>query len=359
MNQDDPTLLPQATGKPHGDDAVVDVNTYQAAAEWLLRQGRADWHADDQAQLQQWLAQSPLHQRAWQRLQTTQATLPQIRQAQSGDWRMPCQPPAKATAPVSPHAPRRMGWGTRVTKRPAMRFASAAFAVLATGSVVFYHWANTPQWSLQAQTQVGQSQSIALPDGSQITLNTNSRIDVHYYPLSRQTRLLQGEAFFQVQANAAQPFTVQTDQSQITVVGTAFNVLIAPHAQTIEVKEGIVEVLAHTAGPRQQAVRLTAGTQLNLGDGNKARYQRIAAPQVGAWTSGQMRFNNTPLSQVVAQVSRYLDQPITIESAALSQRRISAVIATGKPEAFLLALPDLLPVRVSQHPDLGWRIQAH
>jgi transmembrane sensor len=84
-----------------------------------------------------------------------------------------------------------------------------------------------------------------LPDSSVVRLNKNSRLTVKFSKeYSERKVVLSGEAFFEVTKDPSRPFIVETEKSEIKVLGTSFNVLAIPGSETTEVEviEGKVEV---------------------------------------------------------------------------------------------------------------------
>jgi len=111
--------------------------------------------------------------------------------------------------------------------------AVAAVAVLVTG-LYFYL---TPQ---RLQTAVGEQRSVVLGDGSLVTLNTSSSIEVHMAKDRRTVKLLAGEALFEVAHDTKRPFDVTTGDATVRAIGTQFNVDRRAASTTVTVVEGRV-----------------------------------------------------------------------------------------------------------------------
>ena len=225
----------------------------------------------------------------------------------------------------------------------------------------WYAWDNHASHVIEMATGPGEVREAELPDGTRVTLNFSSRLQVRYYPRRRETVLDQGEAFFQVAADRSRPFTVDSGASQVRVVGTAFNVRAGPPALVVKVLEGKVELRPdrHAADGRRLLLGAGAGMSVDARDGTR---QPLAAgaDTVGDWRSGQLVFQQAPLTQVAADLARYLGRPVRVDGdARLAALSVSGVALTGKPEVFLRSLPHLLPVRVQGDAQGGWRISAH
>ncbi|MEG2631967.1 MAG: FecR domain-containing protein, partial [Comamonas sp.] len=245
--------------------------------------------------------------------------------------------------------------GLRWLQGPVLGSACAlALAVLA--GYGWHRWDNTVAYAVDVATGPGELRNIALPDGSQVALNANSRLQVRYYPRRRETVLARGEAFFKVAPGAARPFTVASGSHQVRVVGTAFNVRAGPPQFMVQVQEGRVEVRSTMdGGARVALMGPGAGLAIDSASGRR-RESVVAADAIAEWTSGQIYFKRQPLAQVAQELSRHLDQPVEVQGAALQSLPISGFLALKNPERFLLALPSVADVRVERRAEGGWVI---
>lgn len=94
-------------------------------------------------------------------------------------------------------------------------------------------------------TRKGDRNRLILPDGTQVWLNAESRLEYNKgYGITNRAVILSGEAYFDVVKNTEMPFTIQTDKIHIKVTGTAFNVKAYPGEKVSETSliRGRVEV---------------------------------------------------------------------------------------------------------------------
>src|SRR5690606_6030511 len=84
-------------------------------------------------------------------------------------------------------------------------------------------------------TYVGEQRLVQLEDGSQVRLNTNTRIQVSYSRQTRRIDLLQGEAYFDVSKDPQRPFEVIANHSIVRALGTEFNVSLLNSAVAVDV----------------------------------------------------------------------------------------------------------------------------
>lgn len=330
-----------------GSDALA---LHEAAAAWLVRRQDAHWQADDEAALQQWLAESEAHQQAFANVARTWDDLGQLQRPILAS-EQPATP-----APAPPTALRRRGPARRARSWRLPRVATAAaVAVLALGSVG-YGWYTAPTYVQEVATGADEIRDLQLPDGSRISLNARSTLAVHFYRSRREVVLGQGEAFFDVAPAADRPFSVDAQRSRVTVVGTAFNVRNGTGEVLVKVLHGHVRVQPDRAEPKamvslhaEQGVAVTTLT---------AAYRPIAASadSIGGWRNGHLVFRRTPLDEVAQEIAQYLGQPITLGQPGLKFLPVSGYAATDAPAIFLEALPDLLPVQVTRNAQGGYRI---
>ena len=336
------------TPEPSPELTPERVALHARAADYFVRRRDAGWTGADERELDAWLAADPRHRSIYDGLGRTALELRQLRR--------PALASDAAPAPSRRAPARAPAWSLSRSFTPALLSAAA---LLALGG--WFWWDNHASVVREIATGPGEIRETGLPDGTRVTLNAGSRLQVRYYPRRRETVLEQGEAFFQVAADRSRPFTVDSGASQVRVVGTAFNVRAGPPALVVKVLEGQVEVRADRAAAEGRRLLLGAGAGLSI-DPRDHRAHPVAAgaDSVGDWRSGQLVFQQTPLAEVAADLARYLGQPVRLEGdARLAALSVSGVALTARPEVFLRALPHLLPVRLVADAGGGWRIAAH
>ncbi|WZB75817.1 FecR domain-containing protein [Achromobacter insuavis] len=229
---------------------------------------------------------------------------------------------------------------------------SLGAAILAVGGWAL--WPRGAGWT-EYQTQVGELRSVALPDGSRAELNSNSQIRVRFDDAERRVLLVAGEALFSVEKNAGRPFVVDAGLGTATVTGTRFDVRRDAEQMRVLVESGSVKVAgAHDAA----AVPVTAGQGVRIGAAGQAdRAGLVDVAATLAWRGGQIRFSNTDLASAAREVSRYRQQPIVL-GPGVEHLTVTSVFQTRDTDAFLTALPHILPVRVRQLPDGRSEISA-
>ncbi|MCL2560714.1 MAG: FecR domain-containing protein [Rikenellaceae bacterium] len=162
---------------------------------------------------------------------------------------------------------------------------------------------------------------VELSDGTVVWLNSETRLryPVTFGAAATRTVELTGEAYFAVAKNDAKPFIVRTEDYDIRVTGTEFNVrsYMAENTATTLVS-GAVEI---TCDGRISA--LQAGQQATLCDGRVA----IAAVDTGdytAWRNGEFSFRLSRLGEIMDELQRWYDLNVVFDDPALREMRFSA-----------------------------------
>jgi transmembrane sensor len=229
-----------------------------------------------------------------------------------------------------------------------MRVAATVCAVSLVG-LLAVRWLAPGSDVLHRETAHGQHLSHSLPDQSLLTLDADSAVDIRYGKSERHIDLVRGQALFQVAHDIARPFRVQAGGVAVTAVGTRFDVDRRADITVVTVLEGTVAVdIARDGAAR---VMVHAGQQLRI-DSELAATGPLAvdATHSAAWLDGQIYFDQEPLAEVAAEVSRYSPQPIEVRDATLRGLPISGACAANDTDAFLAFVRSLDGVHVRSEP---------
>ena len=304
------------------------------AAGWFVRRNAGDLTLEEAAALEAWLAGDPRHG----------DSLAVVEQA----WGA-AGPAGETPAVLARREALRRARDTR-TRRLAMRALAATLALgVLGGGAVAVRVLSGPR-ALVTQdfhTAVGQRATVGLPDGSRVTLNTDTVVRT---VASRDRRLVyldRGQAYFQVAKDAAHPFVVTAAGRTVTALGTAFDVRIDRGALKVTLVEGKVRVEAPVrvaaAAPvvsrrNVQATEMVAGSELIAPDDETWLLVRTNAVRDTSWTRGQIIFDDRPLSEVVAELNRYSDQKMVVSDPGLAATPISGTFKPGDTHGFLKSL---------------------
>lgn len=190
-------------------------------------------------------------------------------------------------------------------------------------------------------TRIGEVRRVPLPDGSAVTLNTQTHLTVAFSDLKRTVRLLYGEALFEVAADTLHAFTVEAFGTSITSGAAAFAVrALAPNDVQVMVRAGEVQV-AEAARPAP--VRLPANTVVRaVIPSRPAKVTPLIAEQIApievdrrlAWQRGLLSFEDVPLGEALREFSRYSDTRVVIDEPAISQLKVVGLYSASDPVGF-------------------------
>ncbi|HSI58474.1 MAG TPA: FecR domain-containing protein, partial [Ideonella sp.] len=226
----------------------------EQAALWVVRLQEAGIGvASDavRAECEAWCNADPRHSRMLEQMRGLWGAMAHTDDAQASDG---AGPDPKRHARSRPRA------------RSAGLLSLAALALLVAAWSLGEHgsgWGLITAWRADERAAVGEIRSVALPDGSRLTLNSGSAVGLDYGPDHRRIRLLAGEVLAEVAPDASRPFSVQGRDGDATARGTRF--LMRQDAQ-----DSIVTVLEHSVEvavrrPARQAEDVATGVTVQTG----------------------------------------------------------------------------------------------
>jgi len=240
-------------------------------------------------------------------------------------------------------------FGSIFKSKPVWAFASvAASAIL----LVLIRQPDISINHLNYHTEIGEIHTLKLADSSKVTLGGNSQFESSISKDQRTTRLLSGEAFFEVASDPEVPFLVQLDQAVVRVVGTQFSVNRSERRIKVSVSDGFVEVsgvkkegAASTQKP--EVVVLHAGQKVvRTATQGFGEVTSLPTSDVGSWRTGWLSYKSEPLIDVVSDVNRYFKGEIVIGEKSLNQVPVTLSISTSDIAALPQMLAASLPLKI-------------
>lgn len=336
-------------------DAAIPLS--EQAAQWWVTLHSEECTAAERRAFAEWVGRSPERVEAYLRFASLTGAL------HSSEMRWPDVPAeelvreAKAAPAEVVHLESTIPFEEGYTAGALRRLTSiaAALAVVAAGLWIY---GNAPE---RYETALGEQRSVPLDDGSLVTLNTSSTVEVDFQKNRRLIRLLDGEALFQVTHDARRPFDVIAGGTIIRAVGTRFNVDLRRARTTVTVLEGRVLVGGRSVGnspvenrsqsahPKRVRVVLDAAERVVVSDSRLSAPERVAdIARVTAWTQRRLIFDARPLGEVAEEFNRYNRRQIRIEDTELRQQEVTGVFETNDPESFMAFLSEIPGVRVEE-----------
>ncbi|UOY06534.1 FecR domain-containing protein [Muricauda sp. SCSIO 64092] len=150
-------------------------------------------------------------------------------------------------------------------------------------------------------TTVGEKITVALPDGTKVSLNAQSKLSHRrFFWMDNKVVSLNGEGFFKV--TKGEGFSVNTESGTINVLGTEFNVKARPSSFELYCYEGEVR---YENDIEQQEAYLSAGDAVQLK--GKILLEFKHGDTRPLWQNGMSRFSNTELPIVMKELGTYYD----------------------------------------------------
>lgn len=187
------------------------------------------------------------------------------------------------------------------------------------------------------------TQTIRLPDGSEVTLNRHSRLS---YPktFGRERIVeLEGEAYFEVSKNPEKPFRVKASGVTVSVLGTHFNVNAYAADSLIETTllEGSVAV-SNNANGEQMILKPNETAVYSKSTGTLAMHADADAEDEISWREGILSFEDAPMGEIARKLSHHFNVSIQIDGEALRSYRLNARF--GQDETLEEILDMLAPI---------------
>lgn len=314
----------QSENSPHDEDETT---LRQEAIAWVIRLHNSRMAPEDRQAFETWKAKSTTHVRVFQKVS-----------AIWGDRDLHEAATLRAQEPSSIiHQP-------STTSRRWLRHAVAlaACTVLITIAIAQYD----PLTWLQAdyRTAIGEQQTITLPDGSTVILNTQTAIATSFDQTARHVRLLKGEASFNVQPDLHRPFVVESQQTTTRAVGTEFMVRTQEDHEQVTVLEGTVEV--SSLHDHDSPVLVSAGSRIQVEHGRLGRTFSVDLPTVSAWLNKRLIVNGVPLEQVIDEVRRYYPGTIVLWNEPLRDMHVTGTYNLEDPSKSLSLLAKTFPTHM-------------
>lgn len=313
-----PPMEPDVQASSRDDDPSAAI--VQRAAEWLAHIESGDASEQDHQDLEAWRCASPAHALALDRLGGVRASLNDAPRVERETLRRLLSRPRRGRGASVLGLIALIGSGWMASRLPIVQLQFA-----------------------DQKTLAGETRVVDLTDGSQITLSTDSAVDIAMGEDRRTVSLLRGEVFAHVAKRDGALFTVTSRDGAVVALGTAFSVRKETDSTTIAVAESRVQACPALGG-YESCVTLTPGQRGRMTARKVERLSDASVADIGAWTDGWLSVEDRPLVEVLDELNRWRKEPIEFDRQALGDLRVSGVFPLRDPERALANLTRLLPV---------------
>ena len=309
--------------------------TPRTAEAWLVRMGRADVSARDLETFEAWLDLDPGNLDAYQALKSTHREALDLKSALTAEI---------AAIPRKSVAARRPGW--TVIAGPAVAVLGAAVIAIALLPGLWPFGPVDPMsGAMTYQTTVGEVRDVRLADGSTMTLDTGSVVRVALGPDARQVVLERGQAYFEVRHDVDRPFHVGLADRTVVVTGTRFTTALHAGTARVALFEGSVTLVPASG---DAPLRLSPGDAVVYEAGRPVRQEaRIDPVEAAPWRQRRLVFRDAPLSEALAELSRYTPVRLITNDPALARQRVTAVFPLEGDGSVVDRIDALFPVTIT------------
>jgi len=303
----------------------------QQAADFVVCAFSGNVTEDDEQRLNDWLDADKRHLYEYQKMLQTWDEAGGLSEAQVAEM--------VRSAPVATASSRQLFAG-------AFAACVALVALVAVFSGTFRANDFAPDDTVklvQHTTTVGEQRMVSLPDGSSVTLNTNSKLIVDFSDAARRLILDRGEGFFDVAKDKNRPFIVDVGGQYVTALGTKFSVRRDTHNLTVGVVEGVVAVhnsqhlniplgddLASAQSALDTAARDGNYQEVVLRESEMAMFSKQALVEsrstvqridnLYSWRDGLLRIDGETLGAFLDELQRYVTQYLAWSRAGFARR---------------------------------------
>lgn len=229
--------------------------------------------------------------------------------------------------------------------------ALVAGLLLACAAVFFFRGNNTVRYA----TVMGEMKTIELPDHSIVKLNVNSTLQFakKWAGTGPREVWLKGEAFFTVQHKYNnQRFIVHTNDVNIQVVGTEFNVNTRRVKTQVVLRNGVVKLTLNnnkTGRNATQPITMKPGDMVTYSAATKELInKRVNPEEYASWRTPVLLFNETPVAEVIRSLQDNLGLTIQLEDDSLGMQTFTGSIPRDNIEVFFRTLGRSLNVHIEK-----------
>ena len=292
-----------------------------AAAHWVARLAAEPGDPELHVAWRTWRDENSLNQWAWQRVEALQHQLQ-------------CLPGAVAVNAMDAAADQSLRFGRRALLKGVLIGAGVS-------AIGWSGYRQAPLWMADQRTTTGERHSLRLDDGTQLSLNTASAVDIRYTAEQRLLILRGGEILVET-ATDPRPFLIRSAQGEMRALGTRFDVRQFDGFTAMSVLQRAVAV---RLGAQPAETVVTSGQTVTF-DSQRMLSLRANEPGEGTWVQGRLIVDNWRLDRLVAELARY--RPGYLGCATeIGHLTVSGAYSLDDIDLTLNALTHALPVRIA------------
>ncbi|MGV5526664.1 FecR domain-containing protein [Pseudomonas sp. XP1] len=305
--------------------APVSSRVLEAAIAWKLSLDNGSGTPDERSEFMRWHAASEEHARAWRQLgamdQRVSAAAGQARQALLQS---------------------RAGLRRRIGK-----VGGGLAGMFLLGSLLA--WVGAPSlapsyWLADQRTATGEMRTLRLEDGTLLSLNSHTAVDIDYAGEQRVIVLHQGEISVETGHQDPRPLLVRTEDGRLRPLGTRFLVRREDDGTRLEVLQASVAAMPLNSGDEQV---LREGQQVLMNANGLGRIGTVPGG-ADAWTRGMLVVDNVRLADLLTALGQYRSGYLGVDDK-VANLRVTGSFPLTDTDLALSSLVPALPVKVERH----------
>lgn len=234
-------------------------------------------------------------------------------------------------------------------------YASAAVFILAVCIGIFkvneYY---SPSYINTLISETKPIKDLLLPDGSLLSLDAKSKINISFYVSERRVELLKGQVLFDIKRDEKRPFIITSGSTQIQVLGTSFEVKKSADFTRVRVSSGKVKVsyvYNENKAPRILSL-LTKGDEITVNSlGKVVLISSVDVSNIALWKDNKIFFDNTSIKDAVNELSKYITKKIEVDDK-IASLAITGKFFLDKPNKFFEAISSIHPLIISEEKNI-------
>jgi len=330
----------------HANEPVMSIS--EQAAHWWMVFNDTEASPTERREFGEWTTRGPERVEAYLRLARLRATLSRA------DVRWPATSAEELIRASLASRKEPIPLRREERRHPAARLVlGLAASLLLAACMGWYLWMRPEHY----ETKFGEQRSVVLADGSRVTLNTASDIEVRLRSDHRSIKLVKGEALFEVAHDSKRPFDVTSGNAVLRAVGTQFTVDRRADRTVVTVVEGRVAMFTGEKNPVQEPhtpVLGVADRAVIGANGMVVTEHRVNLTAATAWLRRKLVFQRRTLGEAAEEFNRYNRERVEIRSPELRAERFSATFDANDVASFATFLASTPGVRVSRDATGGY-----
>ncbi len=237
------------------------------------------------------------------------------------------------------------------------RRIAAGLLVLFTLSALVYFIISNYLGNTTYQTAYGEIQNLTLPDGSKVTLNSNSTLTfAKNWEKGRNREVwLKGEAFFEVEKRIDKErkglvkFTVHSANVDVEVVGTQFNVWNRQNQVAVVLNEGKVKLNIKGENSEIQTVEMLPNEIVEVfADKQIFTKKKVKTELYTSWKAQEFVFENTPLAEVALKIEEVYGLKVRFQDKQMAKETLTGIIPCKNETLFFDVLSTALDIKIER-----------